>query len=188
MKKVKLISAILIVGAMIIGIPSGTVASATTDKGVQNYESSLKDKSKSIGYTFKDAPENVKKKYRISCEEEGITVSDFDNLTVTASVSAYASENFIIWNEDSNIISCYYNKELHHTSFDTLVGYGFVTSGSPVFVLQGALRANNHFGVAIDGYFGEITRSNLVDAQRYRGLVADGIAGPKTWRALRDID
>lgn len=187
MKKIKLISAILIAGAIVIGMQSGTVASAITDKEVQKDELSLKDKSKSIGYTFEDAPEDVKEKYRISCEEEGITVSESDNINVLTSVSTYAYENFIVWNEDSNIISSYYNKALHHTSFDTLVGYGFVTSGSPVHVLQVALRHRGHT-LSIDGYFGNETRSSLIAAQSYRRLAVDGIAGPNTWRALRDID
>ncbi|MER6914553.1 peptidoglycan-binding domain-containing protein [Streptomyces sp. NPDC000594] len=39
----------------------------------------------------------------------------------------------------------------------------------------------------VDGIFGSATRSATISFQRSRGLVADGIIGPNTWRELRDL-
>ncbi|TVP88134.1 MAG: N-acetylmuramoyl-L-alanine amidase [Alkalicoccus sp.] len=35
-----------------------------------------------------------------------------------------------------------------------------------------------------DGVFGKETRQTVIDYQRKRGLIVDGIVGPETWRAL----
>ena len=40
------------------------------------------------------------------------------------------------------------------------------------------------YGLAVDGIFGSRTRSATVAFQRSRGLSADGIIGPNTWRRL----
>jgi peptidoglycan hydrolase-like protein with peptidoglycan-binding domain len=38
----------------------------------------------------------------------------------------------------------------------------------------------------IDGDFGSVTEAEVLDYQRSRGLVADGVVGPNTWHALYD--
>jgi len=53
------------------------------------------------------------------------------------------------------------------------------TRGQSVRLLQEKLGR-----VAVDGIFGPNTRSAVQSFQRKKGLVADGIVGPKTWRAL----
>jgi hypothetical protein len=55
---------------------------------------------------------------------------------------------------------------------------------SAVAALQVALRARGYYGGTIDGFKGPYTRGGLRRFQRRAGLVADGIAGPRTRRAL----
>lgn len=42
-------------------------------------------------------------------------------------------------------------------------------------------------GLADDGDFGQKTKAKVVAYQRMKGLTADGIVGPKTWRAMRVV-
>jgi len=68
------------------------------------------------------------------------------------------------------------------------------SSGSPV-LKQGAkgaavvemqkLLAGKGYRLSADGSFGPATANALKQFQRARGLVADGVCGPKTWQALR---
>jgi peptidoglycan hydrolase-like protein with peptidoglycan-binding domain len=53
----------------------------------------------------------------------------------------------------------------------------------PVRPLQQLLRARGH-SVAVDGDFGPHTEAAVEAFQRSRGLVADGIVGPRTWEKL----
>lgn len=50
-------------------------------------------------------------------------------------------------------------------------------------LLQKQLRQNEH-RVKIDGYFGRSVEQAVQAFQKARGLTADGIVGPDTWRAL----
>ncbi len=56
--------------------------------------------------------------------------------------------------------------------------------GNPVVQLQEALVNAGYNPNGVDGSFGPGTRAALIAFQRANGLVADGIAGPNTWRAL----
>ncbi|MDV3221298.1 peptidoglycan-binding protein [Intrasporangium sp.] len=56
-------------------------------------------------------------------------------------------------------------------------------SGFRVTAIQHLLRARG-YSLTVDGSFGSITESKVISFQRSRGLVADGIVGPKTWGAL----
>ena len=59
-------------------------------------------------------------------------------------------------------------------------------AGDPnVAALQGALQARGVYDGAIDGLRGPKTQAGVVRAQRRVGLVADGVVGPMTRRALR---
>jgi putative chitinase len=56
-------------------------------------------------------------------------------------------------------------------------------SGEAVVELQAALR-DNGFALAVDGAFGPATELAVRLWQRSRGLVPDGIVGPRTWKSL----
>lgn len=56
--------------------------------------------------------------------------------------------------------------------------------GPAVTALQRSLERHGYDVGAVDGSFGNATRSALVQFQRAKGLEADGIAGPNTQRAL----
>lgn len=57
-------------------------------------------------------------------------------------------------------------------------------TGSPVRDIQQRLRALGNAELALDGIFGDSTRGAVRRFQRERGLPADGIVGPETWRSL----
>ncbi|MGA4509019.1 phage tail tip lysozyme [Propionibacteriaceae bacterium G1746] len=60
------------------------------------------------------------------------------------------------------------------------------STGSAVTALQVELKAHGKYTGAIDGSFGPATYSAVVSYQKSVGLVADGVAGPKTWGSLVD--
>jgi len=57
------------------------------------------------------------------------------------------------------------------------------TTGEDVRTAQGALAARRH-AVTVDGSFGPATKSAVQALQSSKGLVADGIIGPRTWARL----
>jgi len=57
--------------------------------------------------------------------------------------------------------------------------------GASVKALQEALAAHGFSPGTADGRFGEDTRRALTGFQRAKGLEVDGVAGPRTWAALR---
>src|SRR5512139_3262679 len=57
-------------------------------------------------------------------------------------------------------------------------------SGSVVRKLQRKLKKLGFSPGRLDGVFGKKTRAALIRFQKSRGLVADGIAGPRTLAAL----
>ena len=59
----------------------------------------------------------------------------------------------------------------------------FGSSGDAVRALQRLLRSQNYF-LRVDGSFGAVTETAVKAFQEQRGLVTDGIVGPKTWREL----
>jgi hypothetical protein len=56
-------------------------------------------------------------------------------------------------------------------------------SGFRVTAIQHLLRARG-YSLTVDGSFGSITEGKVKAFQQSRGLVADGVVGPKTWAAL----
>lgn len=59
------------------------------------------------------------------------------------------------------------------------------STGSKVKELQELLKAHGFNPGPIDGAFGAGTKQAAISFQKYNGLDADGIVGPKTWEALR---
>lgn len=67
--------------------------------------------------------------------------------------------------------------------------YPTVRMGDRGFVvehLQRTLAGLNYHAGAIDGRFGQATRASVLAFQADHRLVADGVAGPKTWDALEN--
>ncbi|MBE7099710.1 peptidoglycan-binding domain-containing protein [Bacillus cereus] len=58
------------------------------------------------------------------------------------------------------------------------------STGSWVVELQKFLQGNGYYSGRIDGQFGSVTDRAVRNYQRNRGLLADGIVGPKTWCQL----
>lgn len=59
------------------------------------------------------------------------------------------------------------------------------STGTKVKELQQLLKAHGLNPGPIDGAFGAGTKQAVISFQKYKGLDADGIVGPKTWEALR---
>lgn len=57
-------------------------------------------------------------------------------------------------------------------------------TGTPVRTLQTLLNQQGA-NLVVDGKFGTATKVAVIQFQQQRGLVSDGIVGPKTWAALR---
>jgi peptidoglycan hydrolase-like protein with peptidoglycan-binding domain len=60
-------------------------------------------------------------------------------------------------------------------------------SGEPVKLLQTALKSMGKFPADVDGKFGALTETSVRNFQKCQGLVADGVVGSCTWRALSKI-
>ena len=59
-------------------------------------------------------------------------------------------------------------------------------TGSAVTALQVELKAHGKYTGTIDGSFGPMTKSAVINYQKSVGLYADGVVGPKTWGSLVD--
>lgn len=61
------------------------------------------------------------------------------------------------------------------------------TRGNEVTSLQNNLKTLSYFNVNTTGYYGSITTSSVKKVQVKYGLVADGIAGPKTFALIQKL-
>ncbi|MEB3282172.1 MAG: peptidoglycan-binding protein [Lyngbya sp.] len=75
-----------------------------------------------------------------------------------------------------------YKKASHHKSHGYGLSHG--SSGYKVVKLQDKLAHYGYFHANSTGYYGHITKHAVKAFQRDYGLYADGIAGPKTLRAM----
>lgn len=66
------------------------------------------------------------------------------------------------------------------------VGPGYNTTGDPVKTVQSALNNRGYSAGTADGIYGPNTKNAIIRFQRSRGLAADGIVGPATWRQLME--
>ena len=55
-----------------------------------------------------------------------------------------------------------------------------------VLIAQDDLNTLGFKTNGLDGIFGEVTKQAVIDYQRSRGLIADGIVGCNTWRSLQE--
>ena len=58
------------------------------------------------------------------------------------------------------------------------------SKGESVKEIQRMLNAVGHYGLAVDGIFGQATKSAVMSFQRSKGLTVDGIVGNETYNAL----
>lgn len=58
--------------------------------------------------------------------------------------------------------------------------------GTAVTALQDNLKQAGYFNLKSTGYFGSVTKSSVLKLQKNFGLKADGIVGPKTYKAIND--
>lgn len=58
------------------------------------------------------------------------------------------------------------------------------SQGDAVEELQALLNAKYGYDLEVDGNYGSKTEAAVKDFQKKHGLTADGVVGPKTWRAL----
>lgn len=72
---------------------------------------------------------------------------------------------------------------LQPTAVNRLPTLRFGNRGNSVRILQRLLIAKR-YPISVDGDFGVLTETAVKAFQSRRGLVADGIVGPRTWRAL----
>jgi len=72
---------------------------------------------------------------------------------------------------------------LQPTAVNRLPTLRFGDRGNSVRILQRLLIAKR-YPISIDGDFGVLTETAVKAFQSRRGLTADGIVGPRTWRAL----
>jgi peptidoglycan hydrolase-like protein with peptidoglycan-binding domain len=73
--------------------------------------------------------------------------------------------------------------EIRATTMPNLPTLSFGDSGNAVRVLQRILISNG-YSVRADGNFGALTEVAVKAFQSQRNLAADGVVGPRTWRAL----
>src|SRR5262249_33765249 len=69
----------------------------------------------------------------------------------------------------------------------TVPGVASAIGSSQLAAVQVALRARHLYHGTVDGEDGPATTHAVVDLQRRRGLVPDGIVGPKTRRGLGKV-
>ena len=59
------------------------------------------------------------------------------------------------------------------------------TRGQEVRAIQTKLKSLGFYTGAVDGIFGVLTKAAVLRCQKKKGLLADGIVGPKTRGALK---
>ncbi len=107
-----------------------------------------------------------------------------DSSTQDATVSQATSQTKAVWSGMTNFIveSLDYTHKISNKKPVNVVIPQTIRKGSTganVKKLQGLLK-----NLVADGIFGNITEAAVKAYQKSKGLVADGIVGPKTWTEL----
>lgn len=150
------------------------------------------------GYTFKyeNAPQELKDSYDNTCKELGITpnadseifvpMDEMDKYqktyTTDDSISTYASFS-IYFNSTYFQVTGSKNYKVYITTY---VGYGHVTSGNPVHLVQLLLKRAG-YSLDADSLFGSDTYNKVRSFQSNYGLSSDGVVGIGTWNKFVDV-
>lgn len=147
-------------------------------------------------YTYKNAPEEVKKEYEENCKSINKVPKDEDEIFIESSnhdiyeaiPRARSLEGYNIrWTYDG-IIYVSGARNYSVNTNNTYVGYGYNVSGDSVHCLQLLLdlyaNKDGLDSIVVDGIFGPNTHNLLLRFQAAKGLSQDGIAGPNTWNTL----
>ena len=65
-----------------------------------------------------------------------------------------------------------------------MVGYGYVTSGGLVLIVQTMINQGLGMTIHEDGYYGPETQGAIAIWQETFNLTDDGIVGPQTWESF----
>ncbi|MCC0785087.1 peptidoglycan-binding protein [Clostridioides sp. ES-S-0108-01] len=150
------------------------------------------------GYTFKyeNAPQELKDNYDKNCKELGITPKADSEIFVPKdemnkyqqtyniddSISTYGTFN-IYYKDTYFEVTGSRNYKVYTTTY---VGYGYVTRGNPVHLVQLLLKGTG-YSVGIDSIFGSDTYNKVKMFQSSNGLTSDGIVGLGTWQTFRSV-
>jgi peptidoglycan hydrolase-like protein with peptidoglycan-binding domain len=153
-----------------------------------------------ITYTYKNAPESVKKEYLENAKNLNLPINDESPIFIPdSSISKHklsssqlkiaAVENWSIGDYGSYFFA-YNNYGSSYTVYkSTLVGYNHNTSGNAVHLTQlflniFAYKYPGHNSVSVDSIFGPQTHSAILSFQQFAGLSQDATVGPNTWNTF----
>jgi len=102
-------------------------------------------------------------------------------LAITLAISVFTAINITVSaSEPSNLIV--YQVDGKEPTLSTSTGSK--NKGAVALMQQWLMEGGWHTG-AIDGIFGPDTKNSVIKFQKARGLTADGICGPASWKALK---
>jgi hypothetical protein len=102
----------------------------------------------------------------------------------------YDADNSSPYNPNSNVDWAALRRYIAAVLINELNGVGTLrigSSGGQVLTLQKALNHATGSALAVDGRFGPATQQTLVSFQKFLGLSADGVFGPKSKAALQFV-
>nr|WP_300340318.1 peptidoglycan-binding domain-containing protein [Actinomyces sp.] len=70
-------------------------------------------------------------------------------------------------------------------SIDCWLAYDLAGYNAATYRLQESLKAAEGKAIAVDGYFGQATKTAVIQVQARYGLVQDGVYGPSTGGAMK---
>ena len=147
---------------------------------------------KGYTFTYENAPLQIKEEYERTCEEIGVTPlpddeifiseNNINNYNITRSSGTYTTYTIRAY-EDYFMVTGSKNYTIYTS---TRVGYNYVTRGNAVHLVQLLLNRAN-YNLEVDSSFGTQTYNAVRGFQSKKSLTVDGIVGPKTWAAFKNI-